>query len=202
MSTSTLVESSKKEVQTTLKDKYKINKNISECLTEEECYQILGVLSSGNSGLEKLLNTYADKNGHLSKNNAFYGRQRSAAERKAAQIQQECEELQKNIAEMELKKSELGDRKTVLYLEYQQLQQQVQQLENDKLEFSSKISQLTSNNQQLTKVNHDLKQDNKRLKNLVDAIRLNLSKSVKGILRNDDSEIRKALAKLYKSLLG
>jgi chromosome segregation ATPase len=195
MLSSTLSDTSKNELQTMLKDKYKINKNISGDLTADECRQLVSMLSQGNIGLEKLLAAYADKNGSLSKNNAFYGRQRSSSEKKAVQLQQECEELQATI-------SRLGDKKTTLSSEYQQLVQQIETLEGQKFQLSSKVQQLDSSNHELTKVNHELKQDNKRLKNLVDAIRLNLSKSVKGILRSDDSEIKRALAKFYKSLLG
>jgi septal ring factor EnvC (AmiA/AmiB activator) len=202
MPSSTLVDYSKSELQTILKNKYKINKNISGDLTEDECRQVLSILARGHIGFEKLLSTYADKNGNLSKNNAFYGRQRSVAEKKSTQLQQECDELQKTIAEMEHKKSQLSDRKTILSLEHQNLEKQVRKLEAENLQFSSQISQLDSANHKLAKVNHELKQDNKRLKNLVDAIRLNLSKSIKGILGNDENEIKMALAKLYKSLLG
>lgn len=195
MPSSTLIDASKNELQTMLKDKYKINKNISGDLTADECWQLANMLSQGNIGLEKLLASYSGKNGSLSKNNAFYGRQRSSAEKKAVQLQKECEELQITI-------SKLGDLKIALSSEYQQLMEQIKTLEGQKIQLSSKVDHLDSSNHELTKVNHELKQDNKRLKNLVDAIRLNLSRSVKGILSSDDSEIKKALARFYKSLLG
>jgi chromosome segregation ATPase len=195
MPSSILIDTSKNELQTILKDEYKINKNISGELTADECQQLVSMLSQGNVGLEKILAAYADKNCNLSKNNAFHGRQRSSAEKKATQLQKECEELQITI-------SRLGDRKIILSLEYQRLMEQIETLENQKIQLDSKVKHLDSSNNELTKVNYELKKDNKRLKNLVDAIRLNLSKSVKGILSSDDSEIKKALAKLYKSLLG
>ncbi len=190
-----MINASKNDIQTMLKEKHNINKNISEDLTEDECRQLVSMLSQGNLGLEKLLASYAEKNGTLGKNNAFYGRQRSSAEKKAIQLQQECDELQITIAQ-------LGDRKANLSSEHQELVQQIETLEGQNFQLSAKVKNLNSSNHELTEVNHELKKDNKRLKNLVDAIRLNLSKNFKSILGSDDSEIRKALAKLYKSLLG
>jgi regulator of replication initiation timing len=191
----TLIKNSKSELQTILKDKYKINKNISEELTADECRQLLSMLSQGNVSLEKILAAYADKNSALGKNNALYGRQRSSAEKKAIQLQQEYKELQQNI-------SQLGNRKTAVSSEQQRLVEQVKTLEEQKLQLSSKIKQLDSSNNELVKVNHELKKDNKHLKNLVDSIRLKLSKDLKDILIIDNSEIKKALTKLFQSTLG
>lgn len=191
----TLIKNSKSELQTILKDKYKINKNISEELTADECRQLLSMLSQGNVSLEKILAAYADKNSALGKNNALYGRQRSNAEKKAIQLQQKYEELQQNI-------SQLGNRKTAVSSEQQRLVEQVKTLEEQKLKLSSEVRQLDVRNNELAKINFELKKDNKHLKNLVDSIRLNLSKDFKDILTSDNSEIKKALAKLYKSLLG
>ncbi|HEY9833975.1 MAG TPA: hypothetical protein V6D26_25715, partial [Stenomitos sp.] len=62
------------------------------------------------------------------------------------------------------------------------------QLEKDKIE--------------LSQVNEELKKDNKDLKNIIDAIKLRLAIDVKSLLRYEDSEIRKALIKLFNSTLG
>ncbi len=62
--------------------------------------------------------------------------------------------------------------------------------------------QLKKDNSELIRINHQLKKDNKDLKNLVDAIKLRLAIDVKSLLRYEDSEIRKALVKLFKSTLG
>ncbi len=263
-----LTKNSKSELQTVLKDRYKINKNISEELTADECRQLLSMLSQGNVSLEKILAAYADKNSALGKNNALYGRQRSNAEKKAIQLQQEYEELQKKNSqpsnlkaavssehqrvveqvgtleeqklqlsskvkqldasnnelvkvnnelrqdnrrlkdlekereELQKKNSQLSKLKTTVPSERQQLVKQVKTLEEQKLQLSSKVKQLDASNNELVKVNHELKKDNKRLTDLVDAIRLNLSKNVKDILRSEESEIKKVLAKIYQSLLG
>ena len=62
----------------------------------------------------------------------------------------------------------------------------------------SKVKALTSQNSELIKVNDELKKDNRFLKNSVDAIRLKLAIEVKNLLKSDDSEIRRALAKWFK----
>ncbi|PPS45924.1 hypothetical protein [Chroococcidiopsis sp. TS-821] len=51
-------------------------------------------------------------------------------------------------------------------------------------------------------INDQLKKDNKDLKNVVDAIKLKLAIEVNQLLKYEDSEIRKALIKLFKSTLG
>lgn len=51
-------------------------------------------------------------------------------------------------------------------------------------------------------VNDQLKKDNKRLKNLVDAIRLKLAIDVESLLRYEDSEIRQALIRWFKGTQG
>jgi DNA repair exonuclease SbcCD ATPase subunit len=197
-----LVESTKAEVQEVLKDQYKINKNISQTLTAEECRQLLELLSNGNTGLEKLLTAYAGKNFDLGKNNAFYGRQRALAEKKAEELQQEYQELQNQIKAIEANKDVLVGRKQRLENETSELEQQISELQAENQLLATRVKNLDADQIQLAKVNHELKKDNKRLKNLVDAIRLNLSRNVKGILGKEDGELRKALAKLYKSILG
>jgi chromosome segregation ATPase len=197
-----LAESTKAAVQEVLKDKYQINKNISQNLTAEECRQLLVLLSNGNTGLEKLLTAYAGKNFDLGKNNAFYGRQRASAEKKVEELQQEYQELQNRIKAIEDKKVVLVGRKQLLENETSELEQQISKLQADNQSLTTKVEKLDADKILLTKVNHELKKDNKQLKNLVDAIRLNLSRNVKGILGKEDGELRKALAKLYKSILG
>jgi regulator of replication initiation timing len=64
------------------------------------------------------------------------------------------------------------------------------------------VKHLSSEKKELVQANHELQKDNKRLKNIVDAIRLKFSKDVNQLLQYEDSEIRKALVKLYKSTLG
>ena len=65
-----------------------------------------------------------------------------------------------------------------------------------------KVKTLLSQNNELIDVNNQLKKDNKALKNLVDQIKLQLAKDTKKLLQYEDSEIRKALVKLFKWTLG
>ena len=45
-------------------------------------------------------------------------------------------------------------------------------------------------------------EENKDLKNLVDAIKLRLTKDIQELLKYEDSEIRKALIRLFQWTLG
>jgi hypothetical protein len=69
-------------------------------------------------------------------------------------------------------------------------------------QLSQQVKDLETNSRLLTKVNDELKQDNKRLKNIVDAIRLRIAQDMKGILKYEDSELRQAIMKLFKSTQG
>ena len=52
---------SKDELQTALKEKFGVNKNISQPLSKEECERLLNLLYSEASAA-KLVSSYADKN--------------------------------------------------------------------------------------------------------------------------------------------
>jgi hypothetical protein len=64
------------------------------------------------------------------------------------------------------------------------------------------LTKLVADNTRLQKVNEELKKDNKRLKNIVDLIKLKLAQQTKEILQYEDSEIRKAVIKFFHSTLG
>ncbi len=83
-----------------------------------------------------------------------------------------------------------------------QLQQQVQQHKDRADGLAKQVEELNTNNQLFIKVNAELKQDNKYLKNLVDAIRLQIVKETRGLLNYQDSELRQAVMKLYKLTRG
>ncbi|MEE3718220.1 hypothetical protein V2H45_15890 [Tumidithrix elongata RA019] len=72
--------------------------------------------------------------------------------------------------------------------------------ENKELEIKAKT--LVSANKELIEVNDQLKKDNKDLKNIVDRIKLQIALDVKKLMHYEDSEIRKALAKWFKSIQG
>ena len=67
---------------------------------------------------------------------------------------------------------------------------------------ATKVTDLNLFADELSDVNDELKKENKALKNLIDMIKLKLAKDVKQLLKYEDSEIRKALVKVFKSTLG
>jgi chromosome segregation ATPase len=77
-----------------------------------------------------------------------------------------------------------------------------EELGKDRAELSRVKEELEKDKTELSKVNEELKKDNKDLKNILDAVKLRLAIDVKNLLRYEDSEIRKALIKWYKSTLG
>ena len=66
----------------------------------------------------------------------------------------------------------------------------------------AQVKELEVDNRSLIKVNAELKKDNKSLKNIVDSIRLQIAKDMKGILKNQDRDLRQAILKLFKSTQG
>jgi chromosome segregation ATPase len=231
------------ELQSILKERYGINKNISQALTAAECQRILTLLEA-ESSTAKLVDAFIGKNRELITNNQQYGRQRSKAEQQvqlekerveamqielqasqsASQLLQaklqtaqqtaidlrtqlqgaeaESQKLQASIAQMVASKETLIDRKQNLTQETAQLEAEIKALTARSQALEVQVGQLKSEKQELVVVNDDLKKDNKRLKNIVDMIRLKFSKDVDQLLRYEDSEIRKALIKMYKSTLG
>ncbi len=251
---------SKDELQNALKEKFGINKNISQTLSKEECEKLIDLLTRETSAA-KLINSYADKNSRLGRNNASFGRARSQAEGKLEDLQerhlqlkeytefieqsnktleskkQNLEDKQRKIeAEVQglssknqslnsqhqiltnqnnelseaniklqqknedLKKIEqanatLENRKSLLEAEQQKLQAEVQGLLKEKTSLTSKV-------ENLTEANTELKKDNKNLKNIVDQIRLRLASDTKTLLEYEDSEIRKAVIRLFRWTLG
>jgi hypothetical protein len=105
------------------------------------------------------------------------------------------EQLEKDKIELIKVKEELGKDRT-------ELSRVKEQIEKDKAELSKVNEKLKKDKAELSKVNEELKKDNKDLKNYIDAIKLSIAIDVKNLLRLEDSEIRKALIKWYKSILG
>ncbi len=75
-------------------------------------------------------------------------------------------------------------------------------LQNKAQVLDSQNSKLSKTNEKLTQVKDQLEQDNRRLKNLVDAIRLKITIDGGKLLQYEDSEIRKALSKWFKGMQG
>lgn len=192
---------SKSQLQNTLKDKYGINKNITQSLSPEDCEGLLQLLSHQPSAA-RLVAAFTDKNYELSKNNRHFGQQRSRAEKQLQRLQAEHQDLQQAIAGIEKANAALGDRKQLLSEEQQNLETTVENLTRQNQNLSSKVQTLTTENDELVKANSQLKQDNKELKTVVDQIRLRLARDTKMLLQYEDSEIRKALIRLFRWTLG
>lgn len=77
-----------------------------------------------------------------------------------------------------------------------------QDLQNQTKILDSENINLAQTNQKLTQVKDQLEQDNRRLKNLVDAIRLRITIDGGKLLQYEDSEIRRALSKWFKGMQG
>jgi chromosome segregation ATPase len=193
--------SSKRQLQTILKEKYGINKNVTQSLSLEDCEGLL-VLLSNHPSAEKLVEAFVEKNSELSQNNRYYGQRRSQAEKKFEQLQAENEKLEQAIADIEQANDKLGDRKRFLNEERQALEAQISTLTTKNQSLSVKVQTLTTRNDELVEANDQLKRDNKDLKNIVDQIRLRLARDTKMLLEYEDSEIRKALIRLFRWTLG
>ena len=192
---------SKADLQTKLKDLYKVNKNISETLTRDECEAMLLLLAENPSAI-KIVEAFVNKNSSLGKNNMVLGGQRSRAERRFETLQSEYDALEVSIADLESTTNALNQRKLQLEADRSALSKEIEQIGTQNKALSEKVGTLNVLTDELTDANDQLKKENKALKNLVDAIRLRLAKDVKQLLNYDDSEIRKALIKVFKSTLG
>ena len=192
---------SKADLQTQLKDLYKVNKNISETLTRDECEAMLLLLAENPSAI-KIVEAFVNKNSSLGKNNVVLGGQRSRAERRFESLQSEYDALETSIADLESTTNALNQRKLQLEADRSALSREIDQIGTQNKALSEKVGKLNVLTDELTDANDQLKKENKALKNLVDAIRLRLAKDVKQLLNYDDSEIRKALIKVFKPTLG
>jgi uncharacterized protein (DUF3084 family) len=205
----------KRDLQIVLKEKYRINLNITQSLSTEDCQELLELLQT-NPSTSKLVQSFIAKNVELTRNNQTYGRQRSQAESKLYALQADHAKLQREIAELENQNKGLGNRKGQLSQEQQQLEAQIQSLSEQNQALSTRVQRLKARNEDLTTANQSLtkdkaeladaneilKRDNKALKNAVDQIRLKLYKDINQLLEYEDSEIRKALIRLFRWTLG
>lgn len=192
---------SKNELQNALKENFGVNKNISQPLNKEECERLLNLLDSEPSAT-KLIESYADKNSHLGRNNANYAKERSQTERKFEALQAEYFQLEKSIESIEEAKTTLERRKGLLEEEQRKLEAEVQSLSSKNQSLASKVQTLTTQNDDLSVANTQLKKENKDLKNIVDQIKLRLAIDTKALLQYEDSEIRKAVIRLFRWTLG
>jgi phage shock protein A len=191
----------KDELQSKLKDKHGINKNISQALSREECENLL-LLLDREPGAAKLIDAYARKNANLSNNNALYGRMRTQAEHKLETLQAEYQALETSIQTLEDSKLTLEAHKQQLEQEQSQLQAAVQALSAENQTLTTRVGTLSTQNEQLIDVNDALKRDNKFLKNKIDEIKLRLAIDTRALLQYEDNQIRKAVIRLFRWTLG
>lgn len=192
---------SKAELQTILKNDYDINKNITQSLSLEDCERWLHLLRQDASA-KKLIDAFVQKNEELSKNNRQFGQRRRQAEDHVAKLKAQNEELQQSIAVQESSKGVSESRNVPPNQDYQNLERDIEKLNMENQRLSQQLQGLTARNDELTEANSILKKDNKELKNVVDQIRLQLAKNTKELLQYEDSEIRKALVRVFRWTLG
>lgn len=201
---------SKSEIQTVLKDKYKINKAITNALQRTECQELLDTLEEGKSVfLQKLIQSFAETNSTLGKNNRILGQQRSRLEKKYKKIEQECQELQGKISDLEIRKNKLKSIETNLSEDNRKIEQEIDELKAQKQELQKRLhtaqkekQEISSKNKQLIDVNGVLKRENRDLKNINDALRLKFAQEMARLMNLENSEIRKGLLKLVHLISG
>lgn len=192
----------KDELQTALKTKYGINKNISQSLSKEECERLLYLLSS-ESGALKLVESFVQKNEDLGENNRLFGQKRSQAEKKLASLKAEYDDLQETIKNLSASKLILEERKRQLEQERSSLEADISRLSVENNGLGLKVKNLVSEKDTLVEVNTQLKKDNKDLKNLLDRIKLELVVHLKNAIKSKDIiEIKKVITKLIKWITG
>lgn len=158
---------SKDELQNALKEKFGINKNISQPLNKEECEKLIDLLYREPSAA-KLISSYADKNSSLGRNNAAIGGARSRVERKFEDLQETHLELKEYTEFIEQANKTLETKKQNLENKQKELETKVQGLSSNNQSLNSKIQSLTSQNNELAeaniKLNSELREANINLK--------------------------------------
>jgi regulator of replication initiation timing len=193
----------KAELQNILKERYGINKNISQPLSSLECQQLITLLSS-ETGVAKVVESFIDKNKELTTKNQQLGKRVVKAE-KEVDFEQERVEVLKNelkLARMELQNRQGGVNPIQDLSQESSIENGVPMLTERLKMLEREMTVLTSDNKKLVEVNDDLKKDNNEMKNIVDAIRLRFSLEVEQVLKSDNSGIRRAITQMYKSVLG
>lgn len=190
---------SKSELQTILKEKYAINKNISQPLSAEDCERLLILLGQDQSAA-KLVDSFIDKNSDLSQRNRRFGQQRGQAQKKLERLQVEYAELEQSINTLSPK--QLLEERERLLKQNLELNTRVSDLADKNKSLDLKTQQLSSDKDELVEANTQLKKDNKALKNIVDRIKLQLAQDTQALLQYEDSEIRKAMIRLFRWTLG
>lgn len=187
----------KKQIQETLKQRHGINKNISQEMSPQACEDLLRLMEREPS-ISELVDSFSEKNTDLSNNNRRYGQLRSQAERQLEKTKAECEQLQQSVVEAQSRLESLRQQRGGLSKEQEALEQEIMALQKRNTALGSDVQALKSKTKELTTANTALKKDNKALKNIVDQIRLKLALDIRQLMRYEDSELRKAAARLFK----
>lgn len=192
---------SKADLQTILKDRHGINKNVTQSLSREDCAKLVMVLNDQPAARE-LVTAFVKKNHELSSNNRNLGKRRENAAKKLEQLTREYQQLEESIAKQEAKNERLDQHKGDLAAEEAELQRKIEVLKQRNQTLESEVQTLTTRNDELENANERLQKDNKALKIIVDQIRLRLARDIDELLRYEDSELRKAMIRLLKWTLG
>ncbi|QQE66213.1 hypothetical protein GFS31_29110 [Leptolyngbya sp. BL0902] len=192
---------SKSDLQALLKDRYGINKNVSQALSPEDCEQLLSLLRD-RPAARGLVAAFIQKNNELSNNNRALGQRRSQAEKRLERLTQDCQRLEAAVAKQEERNQNLAHYKEELAQEESELQRKIEALNQQNQALASKVQTLTTRNDELIDANERLQKDNKALKNILDQIRLRLARDIDELLRYEDSELRKAMIRVLRWTLG
>lgn len=82
-----------------------------------------------------------------------------------------------------------------------ELQAELQALESDRDAILAGKDELEKKTEKLKEVNDMLMKDNRRLRNVLDQIKLKIAQDMKSLLRSKDSEIRRAAIRLFQKTI-
>lgn len=124
----------------------------------------------------------------------LYNRQRLQAAQKGLVTRKQKELTEKEAKIHDLVKQIIDLKENAPSAEFIQLQAKLQALESDR-------DEILASKDKLKKVNEQLIKDNRDLRNIVDHIKLKLARDMKSLMRYEDSEIRRAVIRLFKQTL-
>lgn len=176
-------------------DKYKAIKLLeSEGWTKADAIRALEVINFNDSPdeltIRRAISIFAGS--ELIKRQRLQAVQKGMVTKRAKEIEQKNKEHAAKIKQLELAQKQ----------EKEIIESKIESLCSDNQTLGSKLQNLVSQKNELLEVNDQLKKDNKALKNIVDEIKLKLAINTRMLLKYEDSEIRKAVIKLFNSTLG
>lgn len=128
-------------------------------------------------------------------------RQRLQAAQKG-QVNRKLKELAKKEEKIhDLVKQIVNLKENAFCAELVELQAQLQALESDRDAILAGKDELEKQTEKLKEVNDMLMKDNRRLRNVLDQIKLKIAQDMKSLLRYQDSEIRRAAIRLFQKTI-